>query len=128
MPGKDSCLLFLCKSPTVSCSSPKQDPRPPFKLFLSFFPLPKCQPQHASSKFPSSPSQPAPPPAPYSPGLLQHSNPDPNTGALNPPALLLYTAAAPSGKGPSPTAVRPQPCAPYLPSNPLSSYYCSFPS
>lgn len=38
MPGKDSCPLFSCKSPTVSGSSPKQDPRPPFKLFLSLSP------------------------------------------------------------------------------------------
>lgn len=73
-------------------------------------------------------SQPAPPPAPHSPGLLQHSNPDSNTGLLNPPALLLYTTAAPPGKGPSPTATHPQSCAPYLPSERLSSHYWSLPS
>lgn len=56
--GEDSCPLFSCKSPAVSCSSPKQDPRPPFKLFLSPSSLPRCQPRHASSKFPPSPVPP----------------------------------------------------------------------
>lgn len=55
LPGEDSCPLFSCKSLTVSCSSPKQDPRPPFKLFLSLSlalsPFSECQPQHASPKF-----------------------------------------------------------------------------
>lgn len=58
--------------------------------------------------------------------LLQHPNPDSNTGDLN-PADICYILLLPSssGKGPSPTTIHPQSCASYLPISYLSSYYCS---
>lgn len=55
---EDSCPLFSFKSSTVSCSSPKSDTRPPFKLFISVSSHSKKSSQHASSKCPLSPVPP----------------------------------------------------------------------
>lgn len=108
---------------SVYWSSPKQDPRPPFKPFYALSSLPRCQAQHVSPKFLPShvPHHFLTTPAPHNPGLLQHSNLDPSTGALNSSVLLFHTTAASLRKGPSPTTVHFPFPTPYLSCNHLSA-------
>lgn len=125
LPGEDSHPVFSYKSSTISCSFPKSDTRPPFKLFTSLSSLPKNQRQHASSKCPLSPvppvsSQPNPiacSSQPWLPAVLKRISPHWSSQSL---CSLLCGTAALSAKSPSLTAIHPNTHAPYLLSNHLS--------
>lgn len=121
------CPLFSCKSPTVF-TGPLQSKT---QVLLSnpsmlFLPSPGVKPSMYPLNFyplmylPIS-SQHQPPLAPHNPGLLQHSNSDPRTGALSSSVLLFHTTAASLRKGPSPTTIHFPFPTPYLSCNHLSA-------